>query len=57
MVERFNGTLAREWAYVRECSSEEDRRVTEELHPGRHQRSAVPGIAFALGQKYALNSW
>jgi hypothetical protein len=26
-VERFNGTLAREWAYVREYNSEEERRV------------------------------
>jgi hypothetical protein len=55
MVEWLSGKLAREWADVREYSSEEDRRVTEELHPGRHQRS--PGIAFALGQKYALTSW
>jgi hypothetical protein len=26
-VERFDGTLAREWAYVREHSSEEERQV------------------------------
>lgn len=27
-MERFNGTLAREWAYVRDHTSEQDRRAT-----------------------------
>ena len=39
-VERFNGTLAREWAYIREYSSEEQRRqaLTDFLNHYNHDR-------------------
>lgn len=39
-VERFNGTLAREWAYIREYASEEQRRhaLTDFLNHYNHDR-------------------
>lgn len=47
-VERFNGTLSREWAYVREYGSEEERRaaLVDFLNHYNHERSHS-----ALGHK------
>lgn len=60
-VERYNGTLAREWAYVRDYTSEHERRVTlaDFLNYYNHERPHAalggrPPISRTAGSDYRL---
>jgi hypothetical protein len=44
-VERFNGTLAREWAYVREYSSEKERRIALFDFPNHYNHERPSGTS------------
>lgn len=62
-VERFNGTLAREWAYVRDYTSEQDRRaaLADFLNYYNHERphSALggrPPVSRTAGSDYRVTA-
>lgn len=60
-MERYNGTLSREWAYVRDCTTERERRVAlvEFVNYYNHERPHAtlggrPPISRTAGSDYRI---